>query len=70
MADIEDLEDALEENIGKAQRLSSDAGMREAQPLADQIAAVRFIAGQRAARNSNSFFGLRIKQCVPGSPAE
>lgn len=66
----EDLEDTIASEVSKAQSMSSDAGSVSRRSLRELIDTDRYLAGKRAAANTNSLFGLRIRQCVPGSPAE
>ncbi len=64
--DIDDLQDALEDRLGKAQRLSSDAGSREAHPIQDELALIRYAAGRRARAAEHSFFGIGVRKIVNG----
>jgi hypothetical protein len=66
----ESLEDLIEAEAAKNARMSSDAGSVDRRPLADIIAADRYLGSKRAAANSDGLFGIRVKQLVPGSPGE
>ena len=63
MADIDDVEDALVENVQGAKRMQSSAGSVESQPGADQIAAIEYLRGTQAATRPGA--GLRFQQITP-----
>ncbi len=65
-----DYEALIESESAKAQSMSSDAGSVSRRSIDELIKADRHVSGKRAAANANGLFGLRIRQCVPGSPAE
>ncbi len=66
----EEIATLAEAEMVKAKSLTSDAGSISRRD-ASEITALAHLAGsQRAAANSNGFFGCRIRKAVPGSPAE
>ena len=44
---------------------SNDSGSVSKMPIADQILAAQFLAGQNAASKPNACFGLRFSKIVP-----
>lgn len=62
--------DAIRDNAAGLKKASNDAGSVEQHPIADQIAADRYLASKQAMSRRN--LGLRISRIVPpgmGGPA-
>ena len=61
----ENLDNQLRENAAGPRRASGDSGSIEQHPLADQIAADRYLASKQAARSKG--LGIRLAKLVsPG----
>lgn len=62
------IRDSIETTAVGPKRVRTDAGEVEAQPLQDQIAADKYLAGKAAvtASSTNKRRGLRFNQIVPG----
>ena len=64
MAEAPDnLDDALRSNASGPRRARGDSAEIEQHPLADQIAADRYLASKNAAKNKG--LGIRFKKLVP-----
>ena len=59
----ENLDNQLRENAAGPRRASGDSGSIEQHPLADQIAADRYLASKQAARSKG--LGIRLAKLVP-----
>ena len=59
----ENLDNQLRENAAGPRRASGDSGSVEQHPLADQIAADRYLASKQAARSKG--LGIRLAKLVP-----
>ncbi len=59
-----DLSDAIAQNAQNPKRASGDSGSVESQPLADQIAADRYLKSQDAVKNTKRR-GLRFNRLIP-----
>lgn len=66
MADSEN-EAKINTNAGRPKRVKGDEGEFEQMPIADQIAADKYVVSKRAARKST--LGIRsMKYAPPGTP--
>ena len=59
----ENLDTKIRENAAGPKRASGDSGSIEQHPLADQIAADRYLASKQAARSKG--LGIRLAKLVP-----
>ena len=59
----ENLDNQLRENASGPKRASGDSGSIEQHPLADQIAADRYLASKKAAKSGG--LGIRLSKLVP-----
>ena len=59
----ENLDTNIRNNASSPKRASGDSGSIEQHPLADQIAADRYLASKQAARSKS--LGIRLSKLVP-----
>ena len=60
-----DLDSAIEENASGPRKASGDSGSIEQHPLADQIAADKYLAAKKATRAKG--FGIKLAKISPGA---